>query len=257
MAKKSLDELLNGVKVFGLYTVLHDGPHHPKSRIAVCKCECGRVKNVAVDKLRSGRSTRCWDCAKINPARVTNETHKKSYTAEYQAWASMKARCSNPNIENYPLYGGRGISVCESWSNSFDAFWDDMGPRPDGHTLDRVDSDDGYNPKNCRWATVAKQQQNRRVTKKAIWRGKEYLLSVLERMHKLPRSVLARRLDMGWDLDRALSDPALIKKPKHRVHGEFLTTLEILKKYGIERQSFNRRIRQGWTAQDAVDHYRQ
>lgn len=255
MAKKSLDEILHGEKRFGHYIVIGEGDPNPKCRMVVCRCDCGEVRQVAADKLRSGRSTRCRDCAKVNPKRNTSEAHGMSRTPEFQAWASMKARCSNPNLENYHLYGGRGILVCESWSNSFEAFWDDMGPRPKGHSLDRIDSDDNYRPRNCRWATSSKQQQNRRVTKKITWRGKEYPLSVLEKMHNLPRSVLTHRLNMGWGLELALREPALIKKPKHDVHGDRLTTLEIINKYGIDRQSFNRRLRQGWTAQDAVEHY--
>lgn len=83
-------------------------------------------------------------------------------TPEYQSWGSMKARCDNPNRLDYPLYGGRGITVCERWSRSFVAFLEDMGARPLGHTLDRIDPNGNYEPSNCRWATPQQQTKNRR-----------------------------------------------------------------------------------------------
>jgi hypothetical protein len=86
-------------------------------------------------------------------------------TATYNSWVDMKKRCSNPKHKNYADYGGRGISVCEAWSNSFASFLADMGERPDGLTLDRIDNSKGYEPGNCRWATRVAQARNRRVRK--------------------------------------------------------------------------------------------
>lgn len=75
----------------------------------------------------------------------------------------MKQRCRDPKASNYALYGGRGISVCEAWAVSFDAFLRDMGERPDGTTLDRIDTDGNYEPSNCRWATQSEQHLNQRI----------------------------------------------------------------------------------------------
>jgi hypothetical protein len=88
-------------------------------------------------------------------------------TGEYNAWAAAKARCANPNHPSFPYYGGRGIRMCQRWSESFEAFMADMGDRPDGLELDRIDNDGDYEPGNCRWATRSQQNSNRRPYK---WR---------------------------------------------------------------------------------------
>jgi len=85
-----------------------------------------------------------------------------SKTRLYNSWQNMKSRCNNPNNPKYSYYGGRGISVCKEWMKSFKAFKEDMGERPEGMTLDRIDNDKNYEPSNCKWSTWSEQMKNRR-----------------------------------------------------------------------------------------------
>jgi hypothetical protein len=97
-----------------------------------------------------------------------NTTHGLTDTPEHRSWAHMKNRCTNPNNDAWKHYGGRGIRVCDSWLESFEQFLADMGERPNGTSLDRIDVDGHYEPGNCRWATAVEQNNNQRRTRKVV-----------------------------------------------------------------------------------------
>lgn len=143
----------------------------------VCRCECGQTATVDAQALQGGHTRSCGCLHAEAASRRASERLAKGpmalkhgcskrnasgETKEYVTWRAMKARCGAPSNTAWHKYGGAGVRVAPEWSASFEAFLDDMGPRPDGCSLDRINPHLGYEPANCRWATAAEQARNQR-----------------------------------------------------------------------------------------------
>ena len=150
---------LTGCK-FGRWTVLYWKETKYTEHIWICKCECGIEKEVIGGSLKSGKSKSCG-CL----SRDLTIKHGMEGTAVYNTWASMLTRCRNKNNAFYKNYGGRGISVCDSWLQ-FENFYADMGDKPEGMSLDRINNDGNYCVENCKWSTPKEQANNRSNSKK-------------------------------------------------------------------------------------------
>jgi hypothetical protein len=199
-------------KTFGRWTVLH----YVGKAYWQCRCECGTEKQVDGTSLRRGDSESCG-CLRLELQSQRAKTHGMKQSREWQAWRSMKQRCLNPKHKAYENYGGRGIRVCDQWLKSFEAFFADMGHRPDGHTLERIDNDGNYEPGNCRWAPRIEQEWNKRTNRLVSIDGKRMPMAVAARKHGLTRGQLYDRLSYGWSLERALTTPIRSRKTRKAV----------------------------------------
>jgi hypothetical protein len=135
------------------------------------------------------------------------QARRGNRTREYETWLRMRARCTNPKSKDYKNYGGRGIVVCERWKN-FEKFYEDMGPRPDRHSLDRKENNGNYEPLNCRWATKQEQIENRRCNRNFTINGVTGTMTALARYFGLKQQIVQARIDrLGWNPEKAFLTP--------------------------------------------------
>lgn len=134
--------------------------------------------------------------------------HGMRGTREYNSWSSMKSRCYNPNVKTYKNYGGRGIKVCDSWLNSFEEFYKDMGPRPPQTNLDRIDNNKDYCKENCRWISDKEQHRNQRSNIKITFNDETMILMDWSKKLGIAYATLYNRLfNYNWSVEDAFTKP--------------------------------------------------
>ncbi len=239
---------------FGRFTVLevrsqskHGAYYH------LCLCECGVKKLVSSSNLELGKTKSCGCLAKEltgNRAR----SHGMSKTPEYQTWSRMWSRCTNPIVDRYPQYGGRGIKVCEEWS-SFEVFYADMGRKhTTRHSIGRIDNDKGYCKDNCRWETTAQQSVNTTRNVFIDVQGKRQTVSQWADEKGICQSKLRHRIKNGISGNALFSQKSLVAIPIE-VDGVTKLTTEWMRDASIPISSFYLHIRKGMTKEDIIRKY--
>ena len=190
---------------FGRLTVLERaGSDRLGNAMWRCDCDCGRHVIVSTHSLKRGHTK---SCGCLQKASVT--THRGTGTRLYRIWEGMKKRCYEKTHAHFKDYGGRGITVCDEWVKSFEAFrdWALANEYRDNLTIDRKDNDGPYCPDNCRWATHKEQQNNMRSNRTITYKGETKTLTQWAELAGLNKKTLQYRLNNGWSVEQAITTP--------------------------------------------------
>lgn len=177
-------------------------------RYWLCKCECGTIREVSENSLINGKTKSCG-CFQKEVTKSFLYTHKKSKTRIYGIWCSIKERTRNNNSTSFVNYGGRGISVCEEWSNSFDSFykWSMENGYNENLSIDRINVNGNYEPSNCRWIAMDEQARNKRNTVYITYNGQTFNVHDWSFLVGVPESLIKSRYHSGWNPEDILFKP--------------------------------------------------
>ena len=175
-----------------------------------CSCDCGGTALVIANYLQVG-TTRSCGCLRVETNQLRLTTHRLTGTPEYRSWNSLRNRCLNESNAAYHKYGGRGITICARWLESFANFLEDMGPRPGPqHSIERKDNNLGYSKENCVWATAKVQGRNTRRNYYLMYEGRRVCLAEAAEMAGVPYTLLYYRVvTREWPIEKAI---ALLKR---------------------------------------------
>lgn len=173
---------------------------HPRY---LCSCSCGGRKSVSIYSIASGKTQSCG-CLHKEQLANRNRSHNMCGTGTYRTWNVMKSRCTNKNFPKYESYGARGIRICDKWM-TFEGFIEDMGERPAGMSIDRIDVDGDYCKENCRWATASQQQRNKTNTRYITAFGRTQCLADWADETGIDHRTIGTRLTRGWSPERSVT----------------------------------------------------
>lgn len=195
-------------ETFGKWVVLERSQNDQKQHAMwLCRCECGNTSIVRSADLTHGKSTNCG-CVRRDIVGARFRTHGKTRKCRaYGIWKAIKQRCLYKRHVSRKSYSARGITICDEWKDNFEQFLLDMGECPPGMTIERIDNDRGYEPENCRWATMSDQCNNKRSNRTLEHNGVKLSMARWARLFGLNYSLLRSRLNLGWDIGRALNEP--------------------------------------------------
>lgn len=240
---------------FGMLTALYRHPteKHNGAYKWVFRCDCGKeivaVKGTVVSgyKKSCGCMTSAWKSA-------AHTTHGYGHRGIAGIWGKMKWRCYNPNCPQYPNYGGRGIVVCDEWKDNCAAFieWALANGYEKGLTIERIDVNGNYEPNNCTWIPNEEQWKNRREKKSKHFGGERVSLKAVCAEKGLDYSVIKERLTMGWDIDKALSEPVKKYNVLRDAAGNRIVLAAVARKHGVDESSLRKRVRRGQSLEQAV-----
>lgn len=196
---------------FGRLVALGPVSHTKQGKMKwLFQCDCGNTSVTSLDALRNGNTQSCG-CLKVELTPLVWRTHGMSDHPLYETWCGMIKRCTNPNDRKYSYYGGRGVTVYDEWRNSFESFHTYVSQLPyygiAGYTLDRIDTNRGYEPGNIQWSSRKSQTRNRRNTLMLTFRGKEQPLATWAEELNIPYGTLKNRVQRGWSTERVLLTP--------------------------------------------------
>jgi hypothetical protein len=186
---------------FDRAVVIKNEPSVRKHRYVRCKCDCGKEFVSRLDALTRGIT---HSCGCYHKDVITK--HGMWESSEYSIWVGILQRCENPHHRAWKRYGGRGIRVSNTW-HSFEQFYRDMGDKPQGKTLDRINNDGDYSPDNCRWATCKEQSRNRDDNRTLTFNGETLCIAEWAERLGIRDGTLRERINRGWTTLDAITIP--------------------------------------------------
>lgn len=245
-------------KKFGKLTVLELSDYrgvNNRDKYYICQCDCGEVVQLMGTSLRrKGRPTlNCKQCGNKK-----KEKHGMVGSRLYKIWDGMKQRCLNENDVNYHYYGGRGIKICNEWLDKEVGMlnfkeWSLTNGYNESLTIDRINNNGDYEPSNCRWVDMKVQANNKSINKLITYKGVTKTLSQWSEEYNIPYVTFVKRIDSGWDIERALTDKVTQKRKKLvEIEGELYTYEQLGEMCGVTAHTIVTRYSRGKRGKELI-----